>query len=59
MSVIELCMRQPVAQAIGWALLQFVWQGARPRRADGASCWPPCDAARPTSATSSAPSVWR
>ena len=21
-------MRQPAAQAIGWALLQFVWQGA-------------------------------
>ena len=21
-------LRQPVAQAVGWALLQFVWQGA-------------------------------
>ncbi len=28
MTLIELLMRQPVAQAIGWALLQFVWQGA-------------------------------
>ena len=28
MSVIDLLARQPVAQAIGWALLQFVWQGA-------------------------------
>jgi hypothetical protein len=26
--MIELFMRQPMAQAIGWALLQFVWQGA-------------------------------
>ena len=28
MTMIELFMRQPLAQAIGWALLQFVWQGA-------------------------------
>ena len=28
MSTIDLLMRQPVAQAVGWALLQFVWQGA-------------------------------
>jgi D-alanyl-D-alanine endopeptidase (penicillin-binding protein 7) len=28
MSVIDLLAQQPVAQAIGWALLQFVWQGA-------------------------------
>ena len=28
MTMIELFMRQPMAQAIGWALLQFVWQGA-------------------------------
>jgi len=28
MNAIELLLRQPVAQAIGWALLQFVWQGA-------------------------------
>ena len=28
MSAIDLLARQPVAQAIGWALLHFVWQGA-------------------------------
>jgi beta-lactamase regulating signal transducer with metallopeptidase domain len=28
MNAIELVFRQPSAQAIGWALLQFVWQGA-------------------------------
>ena len=28
MSMIDLLVQQPVAQAIGWALLQFVWQGA-------------------------------
>jgi len=28
MSVIDLLTRQPIAQAIGWALLQFLWQGA-------------------------------
>ena len=28
MSMIELLLRQPLAQAVGWALLQFVWQGA-------------------------------
>jgi beta-lactamase regulating signal transducer with metallopeptidase domain len=27
MTAIELWLRQPAAQAIGWALLQFVWQG--------------------------------
>src|SRR5829696_6565788 len=25
---IETLLRQPAAQAVGWALLQFVWQGA-------------------------------
>ncbi len=28
MSAIETVLRQPAAQAIGWALLHFVWQGA-------------------------------
>ncbi|HYT66591.1 MAG TPA: M56 family metallopeptidase [Vicinamibacterales bacterium] len=28
MPTIETLLRQPAAQAIGWALLQFVWQGA-------------------------------
>src|SRR5436190_13470342 len=27
-STIEAVLRQPAAQAVGWALLQFVWQGA-------------------------------
>jgi beta-lactamase regulating signal transducer with metallopeptidase domain len=27
MSAIETLLRQPAAQAVGWALLQFVWQG--------------------------------
>ena len=27
MSVIEPLLRQPAAQAIGWALLHFLWQG--------------------------------
>ena len=28
MTAIEALLRQPASQAIGWALLQFVWQGA-------------------------------
>ena len=28
MAAIETWLRQPAAQAVGWALLQFVWQGA-------------------------------
>src|SRR5215831_12342931 len=28
MAAIETWLRQPAAQAIGWTLLQFVWQGA-------------------------------
>ena len=28
MSAIEQLFTQPAAQAVGWALLQFVWQGA-------------------------------
>ena len=28
MIAIDDMFRQPVAQALGWALLQFVWQGA-------------------------------
>ena len=28
MSAIETLLSQPAAQAVGWALLQFVWQGA-------------------------------
>ena len=28
MTATELLLREPVAQAIGWALVQFVWQGA-------------------------------
>jgi hypothetical protein len=28
MNAIEDLLQQPAAQAIGWALLQFVWQGA-------------------------------
>ena len=28
MTAIEHLIQQPAAQAIGWALLQFVWQGA-------------------------------
>jgi len=27
MPAIETMLRQPAAQAMGWALLQFVWQG--------------------------------
>ena len=46
-------LQQPVGQAIGWALLQFVWQGALVGAADGRRCWRRCAAAPPTSATSS------
>ena len=28
MTAIDTLLQQPAAQAIGWALLQFVWQGA-------------------------------
>jgi bla regulator protein blaR1 len=28
MTAIETLVRQPIGQAVGWALLQFVWQGA-------------------------------
>src|SRR4051812_6268924 len=28
MAAIETLLRQPAAQAVAWALLQFVWQGA-------------------------------
>src|SRR4051812_19506597 len=28
MPAIEMLLRQPAAQAVAWALLQFVWQGA-------------------------------
>ena len=28
MTAIELWLRQPAAQAIGWALVQLLWQGA-------------------------------
>src|SRR5688572_10749599 len=28
MSAIDVMLQQPAAQAIGWALVQFVWQGA-------------------------------
>ena len=28
MIAIEFLLQQPAAQAIGWALVQFVWQGA-------------------------------
>jgi beta-lactamase regulating signal transducer with metallopeptidase domain len=28
MTAIEILVRQPAGQAVGWALLQFVWQGA-------------------------------
>ena len=27
MTAIEPLLRQPAVQAVGWALLQFVWQG--------------------------------
>ena len=27
MSAIEQLLREPAAQAVGWALLHFVWQG--------------------------------
>ncbi len=32
-------MRQPVAQAVGWALLQFVWQGAVVGVLTARRCW--------------------
>ena len=32
-------MRQPIAQAIGWALLQFVWQGAVLGVLTAVGCW--------------------
>ena len=63
MPAIEMLLRQPAAQAMGWALLQFVWQGAalgvvtalvlttlrrrRPPRERPAR--PHCGGARPTS----------
>ena len=28
MTAIEILVRQPLGQAVGWALLQFVWPGA-------------------------------
>ena len=28
MSATEALLHQPIAQAIAWALLQFIWQGA-------------------------------
>ena len=28
MTATEMLLREPAAQAIGWALIQFVWQGA-------------------------------
>src|SRR5687768_14189753 len=28
MTAVEMLLNQPVAQAIGWALVHFVWQGA-------------------------------
>ena len=28
MTAIETLLRQPLGEAVGWALLQFVWQGA-------------------------------
>ena len=37
MTAIDDMLQQPVAQAVGWALLQFVWQGALIGAADGAA----------------------
>ena len=28
MTSIEMVLRQPAAQAVGWTLLHFIWQGA-------------------------------
>ncbi len=50
MTAIEIMVRQPAAQAVGWALLQFVWQGALVGVLTALRCWP-CGGARPTSAT--------
>ena len=59
MNAIDALLHQPAAQAMGWALLQFVWQGALVGALTGARrCWR-CAAAPPTSATSSRRSAWR
>ena len=52
MSAIETLLQQPAAQAVGWALLQFVWQGALVGALTRSRCLR-CAAAPPTSATSS------
>ena len=52
-------LQQPAAQAIGWALLQFVWQGALVGASFGRCRFSPSAAAPPTSATSSLPSACR
>ena len=36
LNAIETLLSQPAAQAVGWALLQFVWQGAAVGALDGA-----------------------
>ncbi len=59
MSAIEqTLLQQPAAQAIGWALLQFVWQGALVGLLSAARSSRSA-AAPPTSATSSRRSAWR
>ena len=53
MPAIETLLQQPAAQAVGWALLQFVWQGAAVGVAHGARARGAAPQRRPTSATSS------
>ena len=50
MTAIETLLRQPAAQAVGWALLQFVWQGALSALLT-AALLRRCAGAPPTSAT--------
>ena len=58
MTAIETLFREPAAQAIGWALLHFVWQGALIGilAAIALGC---CGAAPQTSVTSCPPSRCR
>ena len=58
MPAIETMLRQPAAQAMGWALLQFVWQGTAVGPSPRLRCWRSV-AARPTSATWWPPSASR
>ena len=60
MSAIETsAARSRPPRPIGWALLQFVWQGAVVGVLTALALLALCAAAPPTSATSSPRSAWR